>query len=165
MPDAILHAVHPGAIARGDIVMAVQVEQAMDDVKREFLDDPVAMLGRAAFRGIGAHDQLAVIKGDHIGRAWHFHELPMHACDDCIAHHRHFHEREPLQRKLPIAGLPLAFCKRKVGKTAKARDVETDATLPVDEINLHSTRVPFRVRTASVFANTLLAKPEIEGKV
>ncbi len=141
------------------------MQQAVDDVEREFLHHAVSVLGGAAFRGVRAHDDLAVCKGDHIRRAGHVHELPVDARDDGIADDGDFHECELAQRKTGVARLPPAFRERQGREPAEPRKVEADAALPVDEIDLHCGTVPSRARIASVFANTLLAKPKNPGKV
>ena len=66
-PDAPLDFSHPSRIARGHVVEAIQVEQTVHDVKCYFLVRAVAKFRRARPGGLGAGNDLAVGKGDHIG--------------------------------------------------------------------------------------------------
>ena len=164
-PDPILNAVHPHAVARSDVVVAVQVQQAVDDVEREFLDGAVPVLRRTTLRGVRTHDNLAVIKGDHVRRAGHAHELPVHARDDRVAHHGHFDFCDLLQRMASVGGVPPAFRERQHSETAQPLRIEADPALSVDQSDLHSGRLPSRARIASAFANTTLAKLTFAGRV
>ena len=156
---------HLGVIARRDVVVAVQVQQAVDDAERKFLDHAVTESGGLAPGGVRAHHDLAVLKCDHIRRAGHIHELPVHPRDDCVAHHRHFHERELFQRKTAVAGQPPTFDERQIREPPQPPHIGADAALPVDQNDLHGHRLPFRQPITSLFANIVLAKPSNAGKL
>ena len=136
-PDPILHAVHLCAGARRDVVVAVQVQQAVDDVEREFPEHIMPVLRRLHEGGVRAHDDFAVIKSDHIRRARLAHELHVDTRDDGIAHDGHLDRRDLFQRKQPVARVAHALRERHCRKLPEPLPIEADAALPVDESDLH----------------------------
>ena len=156
---------HFYTVARCDVIVAVQVKQAVDDVERDFSDHAMPVLCCATLRSVCTHDDFPVIKSDDIRRTRHVHELCVDARDYRIAHHGYFHQCHLTQSKAPVARMPHAFRERKIGKPPKPFHIEADPALPVGENNWHAGRLPLRAQIASAFANTALAKPKIAGKM
>jgi len=65
----LLDPLHFRSAARGFIVIAMQVKKAVDEVQPELSGQGISELPRLPRRGLRTNEDLAVLEGNHIGRA------------------------------------------------------------------------------------------------
>src|SRR5437879_5157399 len=88
LQNARLHFVHFRGGVRLLIVVAVEMEQAVNDVKRQLVIESLGKTRGVALRGVRADDDFAMLEGDDIGRARNAHELLVNARDFFVGNNR-----------------------------------------------------------------------------
>jgi len=128
-----LHHARGGGI--GAIVVAVEVEQAVDDVEGKLVLDGLAVLARVTGGGGGADNDFAVLEGDDIGGAGEIHETPVDASDGAIGKDADLYLVEPLKRRARSDPLGFARGQRQRGETAQPREINANGPLAIVEVN------------------------------
>ena len=89
--NGFLELLHHCRVVRIVIVVAVEVEQSVDDVERALALRIVMMCHRLTDRGISADEDFAVLESDDIRGRGIVHELRVRGADDVVADEGNFH--------------------------------------------------------------------------
>lgn len=87
------------------IRIAVQMKQAVDDVKGDLVIERLAVFPGIGLGGLGADQNLPVIESDHIGRTCKVHEPAMHVRNDLVRYNHHVHLPQPWQYRFLPGGM------------------------------------------------------------
>ena len=98
--DGFLGGFHGGAFGRIRVLVAGEMEEAVDEVAQDFAGERFAVFGGLALGDFGADDDLAVVEGDHVGGALDVHEIAVDPVAGGIVHEGDFERGEMGQRRV-----------------------------------------------------------------
>ena len=128
---ARLHRMHAPAGARFEIIEAIQMEQAVDEVERDLVIHGLSIVAGLGLRGFRADHDVAVLEGDHIGRSFDAHEFDVKLRDPAIGDDRHTDLLDPGQRKALVPGEGQTLRNSHGGEATQPGQVEPDAPLEI----------------------------------
>ena len=134
----LLRPTHAGGGGCGGVLVTVEVEQAVDGVKGEFLVCGMTVFACVALRGLRAHDDFAVVESDHVRGAADAHEVAMHRGDDAVGNDGDFDLGELPEGKAPVGGFQQTFFQSHLGEAPQPRKIHRHRTLAVFDVNLHA---------------------------
>lgn len=82
--DMLLAGEHLALLGKLGVVPSGEVEQAVHDAAQQFLIESLAVILAVSQSGVRAHEDLAVVKGDHIGGRGIIEELAVHGGDALV---------------------------------------------------------------------------------
>ena len=133
--DALLLTFHSGAIILQAIIVTVQVEESVDDVKRDLVLGGVSILCSMDRRGLSADHHFTMIKGDHICRPGDVHEVAVQPGDPRIGNNGNADLREPLQSKAAVRAFLPAFSKSDCRKPSQPTQIQARAPLEIPQLD------------------------------
>lgn len=102
LEDVLLRAAHAGCIAPRQVIIPIQMQESMNDVKGEFLVCVVAVLSGISGSGLGACDDFAMLERNDVCGPGNIHETPVHIGNDPVGNDGDFHLLDGLQGKASI---------------------------------------------------------------
>ena len=98
--DGLLGGFHGGALVRIRVLVAGEMEQAVDEVAQNFAGERLVVFGGLALGDFGADDDLAVVEGDDVGGPFDVHEIAVDLVAGGIIDERDFEGGEVEQRRV-----------------------------------------------------------------
>ena len=136
--EPLLEPAHAVGFLRSRILVTVQMQQPMDDVKGQFVVQGIPE-ARSVERGrLDAHHDLTMLEGDHIRGAGDIHESLVDIRDDPIRNDGNLHFRQRVQRKTAIRGMWRALLQRDPGQAAQPGQSHAKRALAIEDADFQA---------------------------
>jgi len=126
------------------VVVAVEMQQAVNETKRKFVIERLRKTRGVFFRRFSADDDLAVLECDDIGRPRDLHELLVHARDFFVGNNRDLDVIEPRKRRVVFVirrgarRMRRAFAQSDSRDFFQLREIKTNASLTIVNCDAHA---------------------------
>ena len=146
--EPLLHAFHLRCASRGFIVETMEMKEAVNKVEPQLVSNRCSELTSVPLRGLGANDDLAVLKRDHVRRARLVHELAVDPRDAFVGNENDVDLRQLFQHS--GFSLPQFQARRKsgLGERLQRGQLHRDPALTIedaDHVNGRDSAWKFRV--------------------
>lgn len=135
LEDALLRAAHAGCIAPRMIIIAIQMQESMNDVEGQFAVHTVAVLPGIERGGLCAGHDLAMLKGDDVRGAGDVHETPVHIGDDPVGNDGDLDLVQGAQGKTAVGGMAAASFEGVRGELAQPWQAEAHGALAIVDVD------------------------------